>query len=153
MSDAGNSLSRAERFRLKAGQCRKVARVADLPQTRVIFTNLARSYGRLATHEERLEAAIRGADDPSLRHRGPPFDSEPPGDRRFHVTLATKVRKRRPSVSGFLASAGGVLRQWFSASDGRSDQIVIAKTLRAAIDREMSAQAVHFPRSAAPSKN
>jgi hypothetical protein len=141
MLDAGNSLSRAERFRLKAGQCRKAARVADLPQTRVIFTNLARSYGRLAVHEERLEAAIRGADDPSVEYRGCHSGSRRPASRRFNLALAMKVNKRHPSVARFLASASGVLRQWFSALGGRSDQIILAKSLRAAIDREMSAYA------------
>src|SRR5688572_4451554 len=71
MSDAWQFLSRAERFRLKAGECRNVAESARLPQTRVIFANLARSYGRLAAHEESLEAVIKRSAPQQLWQRLP----------------------------------------------------------------------------------
>ena len=69
MSDAGQCLSRAERFRLKASECRQVAESACLPQTKVIFANLARSYSRLAMHEEHLEAVMRQPAGSALKYR------------------------------------------------------------------------------------
>jgi hypothetical protein len=58
MSDAGETLSRAERFRLKEVECKRLAEAAQLSQTKLIFANLALSYGRLAMHEELVEEAI-----------------------------------------------------------------------------------------------
>jgi hypothetical protein len=63
MSDAGETLSRAERFRLKEVECKRLAEAAQLSQTKLIFANLALSYGRLAMHEELVEEAMSGASE------------------------------------------------------------------------------------------
>jgi hypothetical protein len=59
-------MSWAERFRLKAAECRELAENTRFPPMRVIFSRLAVSYERLAVHEERFERSLNAALSPPL---------------------------------------------------------------------------------------
>ena len=104
MSDAEQILSRAERFRRKGVECRQIADSAKLPQSKVIFANLAQSYRRLAMHEERLEEVIgRSVGAPAKRqsrsNRLPPQGREAPAPQR----------RGRPNAGQGTPSPGGEL--------------------------------------------
>jgi hypothetical protein len=54
-------MSWAERFHLKAAECRELAESTPFPPIRVIFTRMAVSYERLAIQEERFAISIERA--------------------------------------------------------------------------------------------
>jgi hypothetical protein len=103
-------MSRARRFRLKADQCWEVADNAQLPQTKVIFTNLALSYGRLAGHEESLEAAIQRCNANFIRRESVREAAQRPRERQQSLpnqtATAAKSEGSKHSVARLLADAG-----------------------------------------------
>jgi hypothetical protein len=126
MSDAWQFLSRAERFRLKAGQCRSIAETARLAQTKVIFTNLARSYGRLAAHEESLEAAIRRSASDSLKQASWPNAARSSARQDIYVDKggleASQSRTSEHHLARLLAGAGAAYNFLYSAFGGYGER-------------------------------